>query len=321
VAEAQDAAAAEVLALGLNSSGGSVSLSAAARRRAEDYMRPMSGEDLAGIETPWREMNRIIGGMKPGQMIVIGARPSMGKSAMAADLVEHASGRLGMHTGVISMEMSTDEWVDRLVSRRGRVSLSSITNGHATAEESRRVLDGVAQIEQWPVTMNDAPSQSITQIRSWARRLHARNPLDLLIIDYLQLCAFSDPNENSALTTISRGIKALARELKIPIVALSQLSRDLEKRPNKRPMMSDLRGSGGIEQDADVIVFIYRDEKYHPETEDRGVAEAIVAKQRNGPTDVARLAFNDEHATFRDLAPAYRDIRDYQPRGGRHAAD
>lgn len=321
VVEAQDAAAAEVLALGDSiSNSGFVSLSVAARRRADDYMQAMNGDNLAGIPTPWADLNRIVGGLKPGAMIVIGARPSMGKSAMAAGLVEHVSGRLGMHVGLISMEMSADEWVDRFVSEQGRVPLHQVVNGHADSVTGPAMLSGVGKIERWPVSIDDTPSQSITQIRARARRLHARQPLDLLVIDYLQLCAYGDPNENVALTTISRGIKSLARELKIPVVALSQLSRDLERRQDKRPLMSDLRGSGGIEQDADMILFIYRDEKYNANTDQRGIAEIIVAKHRNGPTGMARLAFSDDHATFRDLAPAYRDIRDYQSRG-RHAAD
>lgn len=304
VAEAQDAAAQEVLSLGAsNLGGGFVGIGAAARQRAAEYAigEDATGKSLAGISTPWPDMNRIIGGLKPGKLIIIGGRPSMGKSALVGDIAEHVAARLGLHVGMFSMEMDTAEWTDRFVSKITGIPLDAITNDQVQTRDKPRLLDAITALDSWHLSIDDRAGHTITSLRSRARRIHAQNPLALLIVDYVQLTDYGDQEENKALTRISQGLKNLARELHIPVLALSQLGRELEKRPNKRPMMSDLRGSGSLEQDADVIAFIYRDEKYYPDTKDKGIAEIAIAKQRNGPTGLVRLAFTDQSASFRSL--------------------
>lgn len=294
---------------------GFVSLSAAAQSRYEQYQQVLDGDrENPGVKTGIAGLDdRLIRSLKPGQMITLAARPGMGKTALALSIARNL-GKRGDRVGFVSMEMTREELTDRLVSMETGLRLDKIVNFELTPKEQALYLSGVGQVADWPIHLDDTAGQSIQTIRARARRLHQRTPLSLLVVDYLQLIAApagAEANENAALTTISRGIKSLAMELRIPVLSLAQLNREVEKRSVKTPQLSDLRGSGSIEQDSDVVMFIHREEVYDPNTKRVGIADLIVAKHRNGPVGRGEAAFRAERALFATLNN-YKGVEGYE---------
>lgn len=257
---------------------------------------------LPGLPTHFTELDKMLAGLQPGSLNVLAARPSQGKTAFALAIAKNVVLREGGAVGIFSLEMRDAQLMDRIVAAEGRVDMQRLRLGKLTDREFGRYTDVSARLTEAPIYIDDTSDVSIADLRSRARRLMSRHPLSLIIVDYLQLMtANGGENRQQEVSTISRGLKALARELDIPVLVLSQLSRAVEQRPNKRPMLSDLRESGAIEQDADVVMFIYRDEYYNPHSEEAGIAEIIVGKQRNGPVGTVRLQFHNAYATFNNL--------------------
>jgi replicative DNA helicase len=257
---------------------------------------------LPGLPTHFTELDKMLAGLQPGSLNVLAARPSQGKTAFALAIAKNVVLRSGGAVGIFSLEMRDAQLMDRIVAAEGRVDMQRLRLGKLTDREFGRYADVSGRLVEAPIYIDDTSDVSIADLRSRARRLMSRHPLKLIIVDYLQLMtANGGENRQQEVSTISRGLKALARELDIPVLVLSQLSRAVEQRPNKRPMLSDLRESGAIEQDADVVMFIYRDEYYNPHSEEAGIAEIIVGKQRNGPVGTVRLQFHNAYATFNNL--------------------
>lgn len=263
------------------------------------------GDALSGMSTGFDDIDEKIDGLRGGQLIVVGGRPAMGKTTFAMNIAEHAAYRLSAPAAVFSLEMPGEELMFRSMASMASVPLSAVRSGRATEEESSRLADAISQMRDKPLFVIDESNLTVAQIRAEARRLKRKHDLKLIVIDYLQLISTPPSsgrqNRSDVIGEISRALKLLARELDIPVILLSQLNRELEKRPNKRPVMSDLRESGAIEQDADLIVFVYRDEVYNPDSEDRGVGEAIIGKQRNGPIGTVRLSFEGQYTRYTNL--------------------
>jgi replicative DNA helicase len=260
---------------------------------------------LTGISTGFTDLDELTSGLQPSDLIIVAARPSMGKTAFALNLAEAAAMRGKKAVAVFSMEMSASQLAFRLISSLGRVHAQHLRNGDLAEEDWPRVTSAITMLSDAKIFIDDTPAMSPVEMRSRSRRLQREHGLGLIVIDYLQLMQVPGNNENRAteISEISRGLKALAKELNVPVIALSQLNRSLEQRADKRPMMSDLRESGAIEQDADVIMFIYRDDYYNKESPDKGLAEIIIGKQRNGPTDTVKLAFLGHYTKFENWAP------------------
>jgi replicative DNA helicase len=291
-------------------------------RRATDTMTPLQDllgqsldhlerlyerqETVTGLETGYVDLDEQLSGLQPSNLIVVGARPSMGKTSLALGMVAHAGIRLGKPVLLFSLEMSHLELTQRLLCSEARVDASRLRTGRLRESDWPKIGHAISRMSEAPIFIDDNPNLTVMDIRARARRLKAqRGDLSLVVVDYLQLMTGRSRAENRQVevSEISRGLKILARELQVPVVALSQLSRNLEARQDKRPMLADLRESGSIEQDSDVVLFIYRDEIYNPESADsQGTAEIIVAKHRNGPTGVNRLAFIGHHARFDNMA-------------------
>jgi len=254
-----------------------------------------------------QDLDRITSGLQAGELVIIAARPSMGKTALAMNMVEHAALELRKSVAVFSMEMSGTQLAMRMIGSAGRFDQHELRTGTFKDEDWSRMVEAVGRLNEAQLFIDDSAGLNALEVRSRARRLHRQcGGLSLIVVDYLQLMsATSGREENRAteIAEISRSLKGLAKDLKIPVVALSQLNRGVESRQDKRPMMSDLRESGAIEQDADLILFIYRDEVYNPGNEEkRGEAEIIVAKQRNGPTGLVKLTFLGKHIRFENRA-------------------
>ncbi|MET0255212.1 MAG: replicative DNA helicase, partial [Luteibacter sp.] len=260
---------------------------------------------LTGLSTGFTDLDELTSGLQPSDLVIIAARPSMGKTAFALNLAEAAAMRGKKAVAVFSMEMSASQLAFRLISSLGRVHAQHLRNGDLAEEDWPRVTSAITMLSDAKIFIDDTPAMSPVEMRSRSRRLQREHGLGLIVIDYLQLMQVPGNSENRAteISEISRGLKALAKELNVPVIALSQLNRSLEQRADKRPMMSDLRESGAIEQDADVIMFIYRDEYYNKESPDKGLAEIIIGKQRNGPTDTVKLAFLGHYTKFENWAP------------------
>ena len=280
-------------------------------------MRRLLAETLDKIDTLFQSDNPITGlatglvdfddktaGLQAGDLVVIAGRPSMGKTSFAMNLAEHAAIRDKVPTAIFSMEMPGQQLAMRMISSLGRIDQSRVRTGRLADTDWPRITSAATLIAEAPMFIDDSPALSPTEIRARARRLKREHGLGLIVVDYLQLMQIPGNQETRAseIAEISRSLKALAKELSVPVIALSQLNRNLEQRPNKRPVMSDLRESGGIEQDADLIIFIYRDEVYNPESPDKGSAEIIIAKQRNGPTGTVRLTFLGQYTRFENFA-------------------
>ena len=263
--------------------------------------------DIPGIPTGFIDLDEKLSGLHPTNLVILAARPAMGKTALALNLAQHAAMRTGRAVGIFSLEMGRGELVSRMLCNRGEVDATRLKRGNLSPEEWNRLEDAADELRRLHVHIDDTGHLTLADVRARALALANReSDLGMVVIDYLQLMK-GDPRIQSReqqISDISRGLKALAKDLQIPVVALSQLNRGVESRQNKRPLVSDLRESGAIEQDADVILFIYRDEYYHPEeTQDPGVAEVIIAKHRAGPTGTVKLLFQGEFARFANYAP------------------
>jgi replicative DNA helicase len=261
---------------------------------------------ITGVPTGFNDFDARTTGLQPADLIILAARPSMGKTALALNMAEYAALKTKRAVAVFSMEMSASQLAFRLISSLGRVNAQNLRTGELEDEDWSRVSHAITLLADAKIFIDDTPALSPTELRSRARRLaREHGGLALIVIDYLQLMQVPGNKENRAteIAEISRSLKALAKELNCPVIALSQLNRSLEQRTDKRPVMSDLRESGGIEQDADVIAFIYRDEYYNKENSpDKGLAEVIIAKQRNGPTGTVKLVFNGQYTRFDNYA-------------------
>ena len=260
---------------------------------------------VTGIATGFKEFDEKTTGLHGGDLIIVAGRPSMGKTTFAMNLAEYASLKCDASVAIFSMEMGGNQLSSRFISSIGRINQLKIRTGKLSDDDWPRVTQAVSLLSKAKIFIDDTPALNPNDIRARSRRLMRENGLDMIIIDYLQLMQVSGSTENRAteISEISRSLKALARELNVPVVALSQLNRSLEQRTDKRPIMSDLRESGAIEQDADLISFIYRDEVYNEESPDKGKAEIIVAKQRNGPIFKTNLTFLGECTRFENYIP------------------
>lgn len=263
---------------------------------------------LTGVPTGYADLDDMTAGLQRSDLIIVAARPSMGKTTFAMNIAEHAAIECGVPTAVFSMEMSDEQLTMRTMSSLGRINQTKVRTGKLDDEDWPRLTSAVSRLAESPLYIDDTPALSPTELRARARRLKREHGIGLIVIDYLQLMQVpgaGGENRAQEISQISRSLKALAKELDVPVVALSQLNRGLESRPNKRPVMSDLRESGAIEQDADVIMFIYRDEVYNEESPDKGTAEIIIGKQRNGEIGMRRLVFKGEFTRFENFAPDY----------------
>lgn len=262
-------------------------------------------EPVTGLATGFDDLDYLTSGLQNGDLIIIAGRPSMGKTTFAMNIVEHVVMHRQLPVAVFSMEMPADALAMRLLASLGRVQLQRVRSGRLQDDDWPRLTSTMSLLAEAPLYVDDSPGLSPTDVRARARRLQREHDgLGLIVVDYLQLMQSSGYRENRAgeLSEISRGLKALAKELNAPVIALSQLNRSLEQRTNKRPIMSDLRESGAIEQDADLIAFIYRDEVYHEDSPDKGMAELIIGKQRQGPIGTVRLTFLGEFTRFENFA-------------------
>jgi len=265
-----------------------------------------SGADVTGVPSGFRDLDRITSGFQEGNLIVMAARPSMGKSALGLGVASNLAVRKNVPVALFTLEMSKSEVTQRLMCSEAKVESQRLRTGKLSADDWPRLTASCDKLAKAPIYVDDTGSITMMEIRSKARRLKSKHPdLGLIIVDYLQLMTSGTSAENRVqeVSQISRSLKVLARDLDVPIIALSQLSRAVEQRHDKRPILSDLRESGSIEQDADIVMFIYRDEYYNGEESDQqGLAEVIVAKHRNGPTDTVKLSFLKRYAKFSDLA-------------------
>jgi replicative DNA helicase len=293
-----------------------------AQRRMVDTMSPLRdllaqsldhlealverGETITGVPTGYRDLDAQLAGLQAGNLVVVGARPSMGKTSFALGIVSHAAVHARVPVLLFSLEMSHLELTQRMLCSEAGVDATRMRNGTLLESDWPRISNAIGRLGDAPIFIDDNPNVTVMDIRAKSRRLKARSGLGLVVVDYLQLMSGHGrsraENRQVEVSEISRGLKVLARELNIPVIALSQLSRNLEMRQDKRPVLADLRESGSIEQDADVVLFIYRDEVYNPDSTERGSAEIITSKHRNGPTGVTHLAFVDRYTRFDEQA-------------------
>ncbi|HEX7811858.1 MAG TPA: replicative DNA helicase [Burkholderiales bacterium] len=261
--------------------------------------------DITGVPTGFTDLDKMTSGLQPGDLVIIAGRPSMGKTSLAINMAEHVALEAGLPVGIFSMEMGASQLVMRMLGSVGRLDQHKVRTGRLADEDWRRLTDAVGRLNEAPIHIDETAALNALELRARARRLHRQyGRLGLIVVDYIQLMSANSQGENRAteISEISRSLKALAKELSVPVIALSQLNRSLEQRPNKRPVMSDLRESGAIEQDADVILFIYRDEVYNPDSPDKGKAEVIIGKQRNGPIGTVNMVFQGEYTRFANFA-------------------
>jgi replicative DNA helicase len=259
--------------------------------------------EITGVASGFKAMDDMTAGLQRGELIVIAGRPSMGKTTLAVNIAENAAIGHQIPTAIFSMEMSAEQLTFRMIGSIGRVNQSNLRRGRLSDEDWSRIDSAVSMMSNAPIFIDDSPALSPTEVRARARRLKREHGLGLIVVDYLQLMQVAGTVENRAteISEISRSLKALAKELELPVIALSQLNRSVEQRVDKKPVMSDLRESGAIEQDADLIVFIFREEVYDKETPRKGIADIIIGKQRNGPTGEFHLTFLGEYTKFENL--------------------
>ncbi|MEX0615507.1 MAG: replicative DNA helicase [Methylophaga sp.] len=265
---------------------------------------------ITGLPTGFIDFDEQTSGMQPADLIIVAGRPSMGKTTFAMNIAENAAIQAKAPVAIFSMEMPADSLAMRMLSSLGRIDQHRLRTGKLNDEDWPRLTSAIQLLNDAPLFIDDTGGLSPTELRARARRLKREHGLSLIIVDYLQLMQGSNngrqaENRATEISEISRSLKALAKELNVPVIALSQLNRSLEQRPNKRPVMSDLRESGAIEQDADIIVFIYRDEVYNEDSAEKGKAEIIISKQRNGPIGTVALTFQGKYTRFDNFAPAY----------------
>ena len=280
------------------------SLIAEARDRVDTLSRQSS--PITGLATGYTDFDRLTAGLQPADLIILAGRPSMGKSALAINIAEHVAIQGQKSVAVFSMEMPSEQLAMRMMGSLSRIDQQRLRTGRLNDEDWPRLTSTVGLVREARLFIDDAPALTPAELRARARRIARDHRLDLVIVDYLQLMqapGFAD-NRVAEVSEVSRALKAMAKELNVPVIALSQLNRGLEQRPNKRPVMSDLRESGAIEQDADVIVFIYRDEVYDKDSADKGIAEVIIAKQRNGPIGLVKLAWRGQFTRFEGYVEA-----------------
>ncbi|ACY31763.1 replicative DNA helicase [Comamonas thiooxydans] len=267
--------------------------------------------DVTGVPTGFVDLDRMTSGLQAGDMVVLAARPSMGKTSFAVNIAEHVALNEGLPVAIFSMEMGAAQLAVRIVGSIGRVNQGNLRTGKLSDDEWPRLTEAIERLRTVSLHIDETPGLSPTELRANARRLARQcGKLGLIVVDYLQLMsgsgsAASSDNRATELGEISRGLKMLAKELQCPVIALSQLNRSVEQRTDKRPMMSDLRESGAIEQDADIIMFIYRDDYYNKESKEPNIAEVIIGKQRNGPTGTVKLFFQKNQTRFENLAQGY----------------
>ena len=264
-----------------------------------------TGGDITGLTTGFIDLDRMTSGLQPSDLVIVAGRPSMGKTSFAMNLVENAALASDRSLMVFSMEMPAEQLVIRMLSSLGRIDQSRVRTGKLEQDDWPKLASATEKLKGTQVFIDDTPALTPTELRSRVRKLvREQGDLGMIMVDYLQLMrvAGSGEGRTAEISEISRSLKAIAKEFKCPVVALSQLNRSLEQRPNKRPVNSDLRESGAIEQDADVIMFIYRDEVYNEDSPDKGVAEIIIGKQRNGPIGSCRLSFQGQFTRFENLA-------------------
>lgn len=259
--------------------------------------------DVTGIATGFTDLDSMTSGLQPGDLVIVAGRPSMGKTAFSVNIAEHVALEVNKPVAIFSMEMGGTQLAMRMIGSVGRLNQHTLRTGKLEDDDWSRMTHALGKLNDAPIFIDETAALNSLELRSRARRLHRQNDgLGLIVIDYIQLMSSlaSKGGENRAteISEISRSLKSLAKELHVPVIALSQLNRSLEQRPNKRPIMSDLRESGAIEQDADLILFIYRDEVYNPDSPDKGKAEVIIAKQRNGPIGKVDLTFRGEYTRF-----------------------
>ncbi|MFL2964556.1 MAG: replicative DNA helicase [Methylophilaceae bacterium] len=273
--------------------------------RIDQLFQRDNPSDVTGIPTGYKDLDMMTSGLQPGDLIIIAGRPSMGKTSLALNICEYVAIDTGLPSAVFSMEMASTQLVSRLIGSVGKLNQHKMRTGQLDDNDWEKLSYALGQLNEAPIFIDEGSALNPYEVRARARRLHKQcGRLGLIVIDYLQLMGSAGSTENRAteISEISRSLKALAKELNVPVIALSQLNRSVEQRPDKRPVMSDLRESGAIEQDADVIMFIYRDEVYNPETPDKGIAEIILAKQRNGPVGRVKLTFLGEYTKFENYA-------------------
>jgi replicative DNA helicase len=266
--------------------------------------------DVTGIATGFTDLDSMTSGLQPGDLVIVAGRPSMGKTAFSINIAEHVALEGSRPVAIFSMEMGGSQLAMRMIGSVGKLNQHTLRTGKLEDDDWSRMTHALGRLNDAPIFIDESPGLNALELRSRARRLHRQNDgLGLIVVDYLQLMSAisgkASENRATEISEISRSLKALAKELHVPVIALSQLNRGLEQRPNKRPVMSDLRESGAIEQDADLILFIYRDEVYNPESQDKGKAEIIIGKQRNGPIGTVGLAFRGEYTRFENLAREY----------------
>ena len=258
--------------------------------------------NVTGIPTGFIDLDYKLSGLQPSDLVLVAARPSMGKTAFVLNIAQHVAFRQNKCVAIFSLEMSKEQLVNRLFALEAHVDAQLIRSGNLKDTDWEKLIEGAGIIGKSDLIIDDTSGISVSELRSKCRKYKMERGLDLIIIDYLQLMSGSTVRRNESrqqeISEISRALKGIARELDVPVIALSQLSRAVEQRPNKRPMLSDLRESGAIEQDADVVMFIYRDDYYNPDTKDKNIAEIIIGKQRNGPIGTVRLAWIPQYTRF-----------------------
>ncbi|MFE4704859.1 replicative DNA helicase [Peribacillus simplex] len=266
--------------------------------------------DVTGIPTGFAELDRMTAGFQRNDLIIVGARPSVGKTAFALNIAQNVATKTEENVAIFSLEMGAEQLVMRMLCAEGNINAQNLRTGSLTDEDWRKLTMAMGSLSNAGIYIDDTPGVRIGEIRSKCRRLKQENGLGMILIDYLQLIqgdGRSGDNRQQEVSEISRSLKALARELKVPVIALSQLSRGVEQRQDKRPMMSDIRESGSIEQDADIVAFLYRDDYYDKESENKNIIEIIIAKQRNGPVGTVSLAFVKEYNKFVNLERRFDD--------------
>ena len=282
-----------------------------AAQRIDDLYQLDDPNGVTGVPSGYSDLDQKTAGLQPGDLIIIAGRPSMGKTSLALNIAEHVGMEVGLPVAIFSMEMGAAQLTMRLLGSVGKLDQHKMRIGQLEDEDWPKLTNALGVLNEAPIFIDEGSALNSYEVRARARRLHRQQgKLGLIVIDYIQLMSSaneqSTENRATEVSEISRSLKALAKELNVPVVALSQLNRSVESRPDKRPMMSDLRESGAIEQDADVIMFIYRDEVYNPETAEKGVAEILLSKQRNGPTGTVKLTFLGQYTRFENYAnPGY----------------
>ncbi|WP_080843635.1 replicative DNA helicase [Cytobacillus gottheilii] len=272
--------------------------------------------DITGIATGFAELDKMTAGFQRNDLIIVGARPSVGKTAFALNIAQNVAVKTQENVAIFSLEMGAEQLVMRMLCAEGNIDAQRLRTGSLTDDDWGKLTMAMGSLSNAGIFIDDTPGVRITEIRSKCRRLKQEHGLGMILIDYLQLIlgsGRSGENRQQEVSEISRSLKALARELQVPVIALSQLSRGVEQRQDKRPMMSDIRESGSIEQDADIVAFLYRDDYYDKESEDKNIIEIIIAKQRNGPVGTVQLAFVKEYNKFVNLEKRYDDA--YAPPG------